>query len=156
MGEVFSLLSTPLTARSQLAQQWKVPMETISLLRDPRAPAPLSDAQVVGALGLEQGAMLHAVFSVAPARKAEAPVEHVGLPDVQEDEVDVLLDSRDGWIKQVRDERTCFRHAVNGSCVHCMPVPPWAILSIDPWKKDGVKVRGSGLHRASLSATGDS
>ncbi len=128
-----------LTRLAQLAAEWKVPANTIALSRDMGKKQLLADADLVARLGLAQGDLLFASFSVAPVREV-AVVEQVGLPDVKEDEVDRLLDAQDGWVKQKRDERTCFRHAVNGSCVHCMPVPPWAILTIEPWKSEGVKL----------------
>ncbi len=123
-----------------MAKQLNVPLGTVALSDMAKKQFP-GDSDTVGRAGLKNGDMLLATLSVAAPRqeKEEGATQQVGLPQVEEDEVDQELDKMDGWVKQNRDEKTCFRHPPNGSCVHCMPVPPWQILELEPWKSEKVK-----------------
>ena len=52
----------------------------------------------------------------------------------REDDIDVILSKQDGWIQRERDDKLC-QHNKNAKCNWCMPIPPWEILNIDPWKE---------------------
>jgi hypothetical protein len=114
----------------------RVPASAVALSDVGRSKT-LADGPTLGALGVANGDVMLALPSVAPVAPV-APVA-VAAPVVEEDEVDRLLDKQDGWVKQKRDEKACFRHPPNGNCVHCMPVPPWRIAEIEPWKSEKIK-----------------
>ena len=54
-------------------------------------------------------------FAGSLSKKGPLPVE---------DEVDVLLRSRDGLIQRPRDPKMC-RHAEKGQCIFCAPLEPY-------------------------------
>jgi len=56
----------------------------------------------------------------------------------EEDEIDKYLSRQNGWTERKRDEHFC-HHGNKARCAWCTPIPPWAILEYDPWKKDGVR-----------------
>ena len=135
--EAFLFRSTTVAMiKGQVAAALGIPATSINL--GVEATPELRDGDSVGAIGLRNGDMLLATTSVRPERE-EKEAEWIGLPDVTEHPVDQLLDKEDGWIQQSRDEKTCFRHPPNGSCVHCMPMPPWAVMQVEPWKSEKLK-----------------
>lgn len=119
-----------------MSTRLNVPLGSISLSDMARSKV-VADGSTLAQLGVVNGdVMLATISGVAPAAAvADAP----GQVKVVEDEVDQLLDKVDGWVKQKRDEMACFRHPPSGSCVHCMPVPPWRIAEIEPWKSEKIK-----------------
>jgi nuclear protein localization family protein 4 len=127
---------------AQVAKQLKVPAEAVRLSDMAKKQFP-ADAETVGRLGLKNGDLMLATVSVevprAEAEKSGKSEPQMGLPKVVEDPVDQELDKMDGWVKQQFDPKTCFRHPPNGSCVHCMPVPPWQIAELEPWKSEKIK-----------------
>jgi len=71
----------------------------------------------------------------------ETPSESVQKekePEVVEDEIDTYLESQDGWIQRERDAKYC-KHGSNARCTFCMPIAPWSILDLEPWKTEGLK-----------------
>src|SRR5690606_43304 len=122
---------------AEVAKALGIPAEAVSLASE-RSPR-LAGEATVGRLGLCNGQMLLASLGVQPEREEKEAPARIGLPDVTEHPVDQQLAKMDGWIQQSRDEKTCFRHPPNGSCVHCMPLPPWAVAEVEPWKSQKLK-----------------
>eukprot|EP01114_Cavostelium_apophysatum_P021166 TRINITY_DN7301_c0_g1_i3.p1 TRINITY_DN7301_c0_g1~~TRINITY_DN7301_c0_g1_i3.p1 ORF type:complete len:608 (+),score=145.67 TRINITY_DN7301_c0_g1_i3:158-1981(+) len=94
-----------------------------------------NDSASLKSLQLRHGDMLY-LKSTGKEEQAEAPPPVVET--IKEDEIDRYLESQDGWIQRERDPLYC-KHGSNVRCTWCMPLPPWSILEIDPWKKDGLK-----------------
>ncbi len=115
-----------------------MPANSVSL-SDMSKTRVLSDNVSLAQVGVVNGDVMLASLSVASSNSSEASTSTTSVAKVEEDEVDQLLDKMDGWVKQQRDEKACFRHPPNGSCVHCMPVPPWRIAEIEPWKSEKIK-----------------
>ena len=97
----------------------------------------LGDEESVGKLGLKNGEMLYAKGLVKAEGSEKEDKDKDVPPPVEEDEVDVLLDKEDGWIKQSHS-RYC-QHKPNGSCLHCISVAPWNIQEVEPWKTEKLK-----------------
>jgi nuclear protein localization family protein 4 len=92
-----------------------------------------NDKQSLTSLGLKHGDMLFVIEAATTASSQPAPAE----TEIKEEAIDQYLRQQDGWIKRKRT-KLC-SHPENGYCVHCMPLAPWQLMEVDPWKSDNVK-----------------
>lgn len=108
-----------------------------SFSKDPSGKEILQENQDLKSLHIKHGDMLF--LKSNGKEEEELGKTSISIPqETEEDEIDGILSKQDGWIERERDPQVC-RHGRNARCTNCMPLAPWEITSIDPWKSEGVK-----------------